>query len=288
LREAASPFDPSKPESFRATLEHKMDKAYPYREMAPSRRRTLQSTGPFTEARVRTDAGLLSAIIFRAITFGTEFLFDYRTYFKDINDFHAVEEEAAAAYRLAHGADPPKAYFCLVDAYGVPNVGRKVTLADGFAAALENDSWAAKFKNRNQIPFVECYAWLSGALPQTGQGAGKKKKVQRFHGLGQLGAYLLTADLVYAGAVVSPTVEEMGEMVWRLNKGATGGLERLGLIPKRVKLVSSKQRPKESSGVKTAFIYLFKKVVENLPADLLTRCGFDYIVLEHSLCKFGR
>ncbi|KAJ7842991.1 hypothetical protein B0H14DRAFT_2586035 [Mycena olivaceomarginata] len=215
LTEAAEAPNATARNAFQARLSEKMDYLYPYREEAPSRQRVLESDGPFAPLRVRTDAGMLSALIFRGVTFGTEFLSQYPTSFDSIDHFHEIKDQASQAYMMEHGTNPPPTYFCLPNAYGPTNHRRVVGLADEYAAALKLDSWAAKFQGHSQIPFWECFEWLSGERPCPVS----RKNVRRFKILGPLASYLLTADLVYAGAVVEPSEDEMGKIIWLLNKG---------------------------------------------------------------------
>ncbi|KAJ6471547.1 hypothetical protein C8R45DRAFT_836486 [Mycena sanguinolenta] len=254
----------------------------PYRESAPSRQRITDPSGPFTPARAKTDAGMLSALIFRGITFGTDFLLEYPTFFNIIDHFHEVKDAATQAYISKYGETPPIKYFCLGDAYGPHNHRRQVALADTYAAALEKDSWAAKFQTTSRIPFLACFKWLDGCLPGLhGKGNGPK----RFPVLGPLGSYLLAADMVYAGAVNSPTATDMGWIIWRLNKGAASGLELLRLIPARTKLKKGYSPAKEAD-CKRAFKRLFDKMQSRIPED--NRSDFNHIILEHGLCKFSR
>ncbi|KAJ7875756.1 hypothetical protein B0H14DRAFT_2568608 [Mycena olivaceomarginata] len=77
LTEAAEPPTAAVRNDFQDQLFNRMDYTYPYREQAPSQRRVLEPDGPFAPSRVRTDAGMLSALIFRGVTFNTPFLFEY-------------------------------------------------------------------------------------------------------------------------------------------------------------------------------------------------------------------
>ncbi|KAJ7179711.1 hypothetical protein C8R46DRAFT_1029153 [Mycena filopes] len=238
LREAANASSAAHPNNFQKQIVERMDYIYPFREGAPSRQRVSAENGPFTAARIRTDAGMLSALIFRAITFRTGFLADrrYPTFFTDIAHFHQVKAAATLDYVREHdGAHPPAKYFCLADAYGPFNARKVVGLADEYAQTLALDSWAAKFGNRQEIPFSDCFDWLSGFLQEPGKrpGSMRNSKRRRFPVLGPLASYLLTADLVHAGAVTAPTADEMGSTIHFLNKGAVSGLEILGLITGR-------------------------------------------------------
>ncbi|KAJ6452986.1 hypothetical protein C8R45DRAFT_1112769 [Mycena sanguinolenta] len=277
------------PNRLQKEMRKHMDYLYPYREGAPSRQRVSGQDGPFTPARVRTDAGMLSALIFRGVTFGTEFLKEYAVFFDDIDHFHEVKNIAAASYTAKHGKPPPRTYFCLSNAYGPPNYRRTVERADDYAAALKNDSWAAKFQGNSKIRFQDCFDWLNGVLPNNqkaeGKGKGKEKKKKRFPVLGPLASYLLTADLVYAEAVEGPTADEMGSIVQLLNKGAVSGLEILRLIPPRPKLQKGYAKAKKED-CRRAFKQIFEKVEPEIPEDKQSQ--FNYMVLEHGLCKFSR
>ncbi|KAJ6623732.1 hypothetical protein B0H10DRAFT_1943799 [Mycena sp. CBHHK59/15] len=144
---------------FQSHLHQKMDYLYPFREYAPSRQRAAGPSGPFTLDRVRTDAGILSALIFRGVTFGTDFFFQYPIFFNDIAHFHKVKDQATANYLEANGENPPKSYFCDSAAYGPSNHRRVVELADEYANVLRNDSWEAKLQGREKLPFQEEDNW---------------------------------------------------------------------------------------------------------------------------------
>ncbi|KIK60688.1 hypothetical protein GYMLUDRAFT_59403 [Collybiopsis luxurians FD-317 M1] len=97
-----------------------------------------------------------------------------------------------------------------------------------------------------------------------------------FPSFGILASYLLVADLAYAQCAPMPTINEMGSMVWTLQKGARNGLEKLGYPVKlEIEVASS-----------------FKKVYHFLDQDkdfsrIKLGCAFDGIMLEHSLCKLS-
>ncbi|KAJ6576001.1 hypothetical protein DFH09DRAFT_1078357 [Mycena vulgaris] len=264
---------------FQGKLNGSMDYLFPGREFAPSRQRVLATDGPYTAERIRTNAGFLSAVIFRGCTFGTEFLAQYPTFFADIGEFHSVKALATADYRTKYGKDPPEKFFCLRGAYGPSNHRRLISLADTYATAIEADSWAAKFEGQDKVPFVECFNWLSGDIPRTG--------CKRFPVLGPLGSYLLTADLVYASAVMTPTLDEMGYIIRELNKGAVAGLEMLRLIPPRKRLERGCQKANVND-CRRAFRAIYNKVMKGVPQKARDRLGFDFIVLEHALCKLSR
>lgn len=104
-----------------------------------------------------------------------------------------------------------------------------------------------------------------------------------FHQIGPLTRLLIAGDLVYAGIIAAPTVEEMGGLVASTSKGALQGLIELNLL-----------RPMEKGDgsypdkVIHAFTSLYHNLKESLTSEEWKRMGMDVLVLEHSLCKFKR
>ncbi|KAJ7776853.1 hypothetical protein DFH07DRAFT_731461 [Mycena maculata] len=262
------------PNEFQQHLMERMDYIYPFRELAPSRQRSLQSDGPFTPERARTDAGMFSGAVYRGITFGTEFQFEYSNFFEDIEEFNAVKKQATEIYMEENLCNPPANFFCDSAAFGPPNHQRKIELADIYAKNLTSSSWEAKFKNRAQVPFMECWSWL--------------KDGKQFPVLGPLAGYLLTADLSYTGAVTPPTLDEMITIVWELNKGAVAGLEELHLIPLRTESEGGHKAKADKVAVGRALRLLYRRLQRELSKEMKQSVAFDVIVLEHALCKFSR
>ena len=104
-----------------------------------------------------------------------------------------------------------------------------------------------------------------------------------FHHIGPLTRLLIAGDLVYAGIIAPPTVEEMGSLIASLSKGALHGLIALNLL-----------RPAEKGDdlytekVTDAFATLYTHLEGSLESEQWKKMGMDVLVLEHSLCKFKR
>jgi hypothetical protein len=238
--------------------------------------------GPFTSDFAATNSGFLSALIFRAITFNTKFFHEARLRYTDAADFKGVMAHAAKQFRRKTGSRPPPSYFCNTRAYGPHNHGRTVELAQIYGPKLESQNIAAQLKlvQASAIPFTSFWKWLKGS--QNGH--------VRFLHLGPLGSYLLAADYTYTSPrlVDQPTVEELGALICRLNKGAVRGLERLGLIP--VRPLNDRGKPTNSTpeacvrGLKTIHSILSSHLSPDVQADV----RFDIIMIEHSLCKLSR
>ncbi|KAJ7718898.1 hypothetical protein B0H16DRAFT_1897435 [Mycena metata] len=251
LTEAAEASSTSEPNAFQQQMNDRMDYIYPYREEAPSRQRV---SGPEGQGY-----------------------------------FQRVKQLATENYRHEHnGEDPPAEYFCLTNIYGPSNWRKVVTLAEDYAEVLKHESWADKFHGCEQIAFIECFDWLRGFLPERGaNGRKKQSKTRRFKVLGPLASYLLTADLVYAGAVTAPTAKEMGDVIHTLNKGAVSGLQILRAIPQRTRLKKGWAKANKADVVK-AFASVFADIERRLSPEVREKCTFSYIVFEHALCKFSR
>lgn len=268
------------PTKFQTVLMERMDFLYPFRELAPSRIRALQPEGPFTPERARTDEGMFSGLACRGATFGTDFMFQYPIFFHDIQDFRDAKQLATDEHIAETGKTPPKIFFCDDAAFGPSNFRRTIEVVEKYAQSLARFSWAEKFQDRVQVPFLECWDWLRGDT--------NVKDEKRFPVLGPLASYLLTADLSYTGAVVAPTVDEIATVIWDLNKGAVAGLEELNLIPLRTESEGGTKARADKDNVRRAVKVLFKRLERLLPEEMKTAVGFDVIVLEHSLCKFSR
>ncbi|KAI1783361.1 hypothetical protein LXA43DRAFT_1067728 [Ganoderma leucocontextum] len=128
------------------------------------------------------------------------------------------------------------------------------------------------------IPFQECYNWfLSNVKCKTARG-----KIAYAHALplvGPLTAYLITCDLVYAGLVVPPTLEQVARIVHCNNKGALGGLVLSNQIDSRRASLQD---------VVAAFYRIHYYLSDNLSSADQVLVRFDPIMVEHTLCKFFR
>ncbi|KIY61764.1 hypothetical protein CYLTODRAFT_477006 [Cylindrobasidium torrendii FP15055 ss-10] len=231
-----------------AALE-RLDYYLPFRELAPSRRQILSSpNGPFSATNVRTPSGLFSALVFRGILFDTDAL-------RAGGHSFCFDDDAAFDAYLSRIAKPER-YFCNPSAYGATK-GRSTKNATTFWKA----SAALAARLQDNIGFFEFIKYVSSST--------------EYPTFGKLCAYLLAVDLVYAGAIAQPTVEELGTVVEWLDMGAAKTLKRLRCAP---------------GGVKGGFVALCKYLADgglsaSERAEMSSRFTFD---VEHGLCKYGR
>ncbi|KAJ7231840.1 hypothetical protein B0H12DRAFT_1077036 [Mycena haematopus] len=253
----------------------------PFRELAPSRQRAAGPLGPYTSDFAATQSGFLSALIFRAITFNTDFLATARMRYTDHEDLASVMKHSAARFTAEHGRNPTPAFFCNSSAYGPHNAGRTVNLAAIYGPLVATENIAAQLASTDaaSIPFTAFWDWLRGSV---------NGRV-RFYQLGSLGSYLLAADYTYTNArlVQPPTIEELGAIICWLNKGAVRGLELLNLIPERQK---GGKKPKSSTpdACIEGLRIVYNTIYEHWPPEVRQEVQFDLVMIEHSLCKLAR
>ena len=243
-------------------IRDKPDKYNPFRELAPSRSRLKSLGGPYSKEHVRTTAGIFSAIIWRAITFGTQFAVEGPTVFTSCKDFDQK--------RKAMG-EKGKSYFCDMSAYGSCNPKRCVENAKTYWESLRDGKWEAFVGTRN-VGFMDCYNFF--LCP---------KGPNLFPQLGPLSAYLLTADLSYSGVVEPPTLEEICDTIRDLSKGAANALRKMRLIPP-----TDGNSPATSEAYRQAFKHIHATVLSVIPREKHAMLFVDYILIEHMLCKFSR
>ncbi|KAF7329816.1 hypothetical protein MKEN_00245000 [Mycena kentingensis (nom. inval.)] len=214
---------------FQNALLRRPDFLHPCRELAPSRTRAGSAEGPYTADLAATPHGFASCMTYRAVLYGGEFGATYSLRYVDLTSFKAEVKRAKQEYRVLHHKAPRKLYFCHPAAYGPANKSRKIQLADVYFqnASTVNIGALLKKKKKRSLSFSEFWAWLRG----------KTKGAKRFPGVGPLTAYLIAADYTYTTPrlVEPPTIEELGNIICTMNKGAVAGLELLGLIPHRAR-----------------------------------------------------
>jgi len=101
---------------------------------------------------------------------------------------------------------------------------------------------------------------------------------------GPLIAYLLTVDYSYTAVVSSPSLDDMANAIARINAGGIKGLEALGILPDTCNM----KLDARIAAVKPAFQMFYNFLDKALTAEQKQIIGFDYIMVEHTLCKMAR
>ncbi|KAJ7158050.1 hypothetical protein C8R43DRAFT_1125190 [Mycena crocata] len=274
-----------RPTTWQTAMQANMDRLCPFRELAPSRTRASSADGPYTADFASTTPGFFSALMFRAVTFGTEFMRTSRLRYSDEPDFVLGMSEARQRYRREHGEDPPVGFFCDTRAYGPHNHGRTVELAATYTPVVRDDNLSTQLaavqqRGESSLNFGDCWKWLSGSI---------HGRVRFFH-LGPLGSYLLAADYTYTSPplVDPPTFEELGRIICTLNKGAVSGLEYLGLIPPRPRNAHNKPLRSTVSDCVRGLKIVHSVLSAHLSPRVQSEIFFDLVMIEHSLCKLSR
>ena len=107
---------------------------------------------------------------------------------------------------------------------------------------------------------------------------------KRIKNVGELTAFLLTGDYVYAGVVEMPSVEEVGSLIWQLKRGALDGLRDIGLVAENGQIAVTEE---ETISAFTTLYDYTQKQLDEYPG-LAEKMTFDPIMMEHALCKFHR
>ncbi|KAJ8096041.1 hypothetical protein PM082_022699 [Marasmius tenuissimus] len=160
----------------------------------------LISWGLYDPYNICTVGGIFSASMFWACFYDTEALrtLDHTFFFESL--FEWLEFQAAV--------NRDDDFWCNKRAYGT-TAGRTPLNTSGLWEGAQHLHRYLFEGERLTFRGVFEFMWL-------GKNADKKKMFPSF---GKLSAYLLTVNLVYAGVLASPTVEEMGGIVTTLNKG---------------------------------------------------------------------
>lgn len=244
-------------------VQENSDTKLPYRELGASRARMLEPDGPFSPSNLRTIEGVFSACIARGITWNTRFIQEYKRCFANPADFFYTIDIARQNGLTARD-------ICYTNAYGAATV-RKPEYANDFWKALAEPRFISWLTSETSPSFMAVYS-----IFKDGQIDGHTA----FRGFDSLIAYLLTTDYAIAGVVKEPTVEEMGELIFVIAKGAQKGLYHLGLLPRKKK--------NTLPDCKRAFTKAYNVLNANISAEDQTRMLFSVFMVEHALCKVSR
>ena len=240
-----------------ASVSKLRDKRLPFREHAPSRLAITAPGGPYGAENLRTREGFFSALIFRAISFSSESVKKGHIFFSTLAEYQALVKQHKDNI----------SYLCIMSAYGPPQKIRSPALASDHWRSSE--LWEEFLDEDVTLSFSEFYQLL------------RQKNIKN---VGELTAFLLAGDYVYAGVVEMPSVEEVGSLIWQLKKGALSGLRDIGLVSEDSKV--SVTEKEVISAFRSSYDFT-KQKLDHYPglADAIT---FDPLMMEHSLCKFHR
>ncbi|KAJ4498606.1 hypothetical protein C8R41DRAFT_756648, partial [Lentinula lateritia] len=227
-------------------------------ELALSRQQVSGIEGPFAYL---SRGAVFSALIFRGITFNTDAL--HETGHPGLFDTFEAWSQFKSQY--VHGGEW---FICNPHAYGTTK-GR----------VLGNDQrfWTSsqvlyEKLTRSNISFIGIWKFITYGKDN------QKRKL--FPSFGNLSAYLLTVDFVYAGCIPWPMLEEVARAIAELSKGALHGLQKMGLI--------SKDHFKKED-VEETFKALYSYLDQDEKFAIVKKAVvFDLFMVEHALCKVSK
>ena len=188
-----------------------LDNRLPDRNRTPSQKKILSSAGPYSPQHVKMVAGLFSALIYRGITHGSQFLLDHPdTIFSTLKEWQTLQNALLKRYPESHLLKP--------FSYGSNIKGRALNHAESYWEKA-NDSTLNSWLLESEEP-INPVALLCLL---------RKAKIS---GLGGVILLELVFDYVKCGQATTPSADEMEEMysLAKIKKGPVQKLKDLGFI----------------------------------------------------------
>ncbi|KAI0716828.1 hypothetical protein C8Q76DRAFT_617118 [Earliella scabrosa] len=243
----------SQPNQLQQLAQKRPDHILPWRELAPCRRRVTAPGGPFHPTLVEQPGAFPSWVIFRALLFDSPILHSGAT------SCYFANQGAWEDFLTSEGfnVDDPTSVrrFFNIACYGTPQNERS-----------QGDKLAPQY-------FAAETRWLELA-----SGKPVIRRIEHLRLLGGLTGYLLTADLVYAGKVAEPNVEEIGRVIHANRLGSYAALVSAKLVSKTC----------NADEVVQAFREVYNHLLAGLDQADRELVGYNAILVEHLLCKFQR
>ena len=246
----------------------KSDEDYflPFRQHAPSlanaRHEIYANVDRLTSP---TGVGFFNVLAFRGVFFGSPFAkSDHFRWFNGYEDWESfkIDEKEEATW---DGRDEEE-YYVNQNCYGRNQRTRSTELLEGYWN--QRKLWNRIFNQNTKPTINQVFNWL------TGTDYGKS----RFYNIGSLSALLICGDLIEADLVLMPSPKELGEIIYKIKKGAMDGMEKIGLVKNNANVEE----------VCEAFTSLDLALQQELTDDEKETMGYNIIMLEHTLCKIKR
>ena len=230
----------------------------PFRQHAPSlmnARRVIYSNP--SRLAYKDGVGFFNTLAFHGVFFGSPFAqSNHFRWFESLEDWNDFKEEDQEEEK----------YYVKKNCYGRSQTQRSLELLPKYWR--QRKAWNDIF-NKSRPPTVEeLYAWL----------VSKENGHSKFHNIGPLTALLICGDLVEAGIVPMPSSHELGQLIFKVGKGAQQGMIMLGLVSEGA----------NEEDFCTAFSSLDTYIQSELEVEGKERMGYNVVMLEHTLCKMKR
>jgi hypothetical protein len=230
------------------------DRLLPFRNLAISRKRILQSGGPYAPEHIGTKEGFFSTLIYRGVTHNTPFLQEQKTFYTSLDDWKATCDPLRKAGK-------EKEYFCNLSAYGQPIRAREVDNVLGYWEALQDERNTSWLTAEKKIDPYDLFCLI-----------------KRFRGFGPLTAFQLTMDYAEGGKTRELTIDHMARFICMVNAGGLKGLQ----------LIGHQVSKEDQAGVANALVAFQKRFTMVIPERKREEMGFGLVMMEHALCKLCR
>ncbi|KAI0750357.1 hypothetical protein BC629DRAFT_1231353 [Irpex lacteus] len=238
----------------------------PLREIAPCRR--IQQSS-LSRAFAKTRAGLFSLQVFRFVFYNSQAFSTCppeirKVEFKTLEEFNQYLETLRTHFRRDDDA-----FFCDKQA-----LGQTITQRSTSRAA---DYWT--LSNRADFTWPPSRGFMTTweDLHILKRSLGEENK-HLWAGVGPLSTYLFVADMHFAGLLDAPEIDDIGNIIASLQKGAMAGLRKL----KYLEEVATRAQ------VVAAFRQFYEDVEGSLTPQQQEQFSWSPIVAEHTLCKYSR
>ncbi|KAI0686694.1 hypothetical protein C8T65DRAFT_701054 [Cerioporus squamosus] len=254
------------------------DRYLPFRNLAPTRRAVSGPSGPFHATNIRCPGAFASSVINRALTFNAPAAKEAGnpTFFSNEEDWDAFKTDR----NFSEHDKTSLAYFFNVRCYGSAQATRYQGMDDIDVYFSAEKDWEMLLAEcGGKVPFLRFFRWAKQQVKRMHKDKHELRLQARLPLVGKLTAFLLAADLSYSGVVETPTVDEVGAIIYKNDLGSRAGLWKTGQL-------SSMNASQEET------VKAFREVVEHfqevIDYDDQKLVGLDAIMVEHLLCKYQR
>ena len=244
-----------------------LDYYMPFRQHAPSmmnaRRAIYNDLG-----RLACDdgVGFFNVLAFRGVFFGSPFARSNRfRWFESFKDWSRFKDEGLEE-ALKVCPTKEEDYYVKKNCYGSIQTTRSLKLLEAYWK--QRHTWNDIFNKQTSPTVEEVYNWL----------VARENNTSKFFNIGSLTALLICGDLIEAGILPMPSSLELGQLIYKVGKGAKAGMVMLGLV---------KEEVKEEVFCNT-FSMLDSHIENALEVEEKEAMGYNVVMLEHTLCKMKR
>ena len=244
-----------------------LDYYMPFRRHAPSLTNARSAIYADLSRLASNDGvGFFNVLAFRGVFFGSPFAKSNRfRWFESLEDWRGFKDEGLDdALEVSPGKE--EEYYVKKNCYGSSQTKRSLELLKGYWR--QRLSWNDMFNKQTTPTVEEVYIWLLS----------KENNTSKFFNIGSLTALLICGDLIEADVIPMPSSRELGQLIYKVGKGAKAGMVMFGLVEAGV----------GEEEFCNAFTMLDAYIKNALNTEEKEAMGYNVIMLEHALCKMKR